>query len=71
MGKPPFIDVYERVAATGQPMHFETFFEPMKQHYRISVFSPAKGQFATVFEDITERKGTLEIANPGGSPDAG
>ena len=56
-GKPPFIDVYERVAATGQPVHFETFFEPIKKHYRISVFSPAKGQFATVFEDITERKG--------------
>lgn len=57
MGKPPFIDVYERVAATGQPVHFETFFKPMNKHFRISVFSPAKGQFATVFEDVTERTG--------------
>ncbi len=56
MGRPPFIDVYERVAATGQPVHFETVFEPMNRHFRISVFSPARGQFATVFEDITERK---------------
>ena len=30
----------------------------MKKHFSISVFSPARGNFATVFSDITERKKT-------------
>jgi signal transduction histidine kinase len=28
----------------------------MQKSFRISVFSPARGKFATVFEDITERR---------------
>jgi two-component system cell cycle sensor histidine kinase/response regulator CckA len=56
VGKPPYFDVYERVAATGVPAHFETYFEPLGKHFSISVFSPGRGQFATVFEDITEHK---------------
>lgn len=56
IGEPPYIEVYARVAATGKHHNFETYFDPLKKHYRISVFSPAKGLFATVFEDITERK---------------
>jgi PAS domain S-box-containing protein len=55
-GKPPYFDVYERVAATGKPESFETYFPPMQKHFSISAFSPGKGSFATVFTDITERK---------------
>ena len=55
-GKPPYFDIYEKVAATKRPAHFETYFEPLKRHFRISVFSPGEGLFATVFDDITERK---------------
>lgn len=54
--EPPYLDVYARVASSGRPVSFETYFEPMKKHFSISVFSPAKGKFATVFSDITERK---------------
>lgn len=53
---PPFLDIYARVAETGEPEKFDTWFPPMKKHFLISTFSPARGQFATVFEDITERK---------------
>ena len=53
---PPYLEVYARVAETGLPETFETYFAPMQKSFRISVFSPAKGQFATVFEDITPRK---------------
>jgi PAS domain S-box-containing protein len=55
-GGPPYLDVYARVAATGKPEHFETEFAPMQKSFRISVFSPTRGQFATVFSDVTERK---------------
>ncbi|MBI5679791.1 MAG: PAS domain S-box protein [Methanobacterium sp.] len=55
-GKPPYIDIYAKVANTGVSDSFETYFEPMDKHFFISVFCPKKGHFATVFEDITERK---------------
>ena len=58
---PPYLDTYARVAATGQPEMFEQYFEPLKKHFSISVFSPEKGQFATIFEDITERKQAEEF----------
>lgn len=55
-GKPPYIEIYSEVAETGNPAHFETYFEPLDKYFNISVFSPSKGTFATVFEDITSRK---------------
>jgi PAS domain S-box-containing protein len=55
-GKAPYLEVYSKVAQTGNPDYFETYFEPMDKYFRISVFSPSKGNFATVFEDITDRK---------------
>jgi PAS domain S-box-containing protein len=56
IGQPPYIEIYAKVAASGQPTSFETYFPPMDKHFSISVFSPRRGQFATVFTDITERK---------------
>jgi PAS domain S-box-containing protein len=53
---PPYLDVYAKVASGGPPEYFETFFAPMKKHFAISVFSPGEGKFATIFQDITERK---------------
>lgn len=41
-GKPPYFDIYERVAASGKPESFETYFPPMQKHFSISAFSPAK-----------------------------
>lgn len=55
-GTPPFFDVFGRVALTGEPAKVEVYFEPMQKHFRISICSPGKHQFATVFEDITARK---------------
>jgi len=55
-GSPPYIEIYAKVAAIGQPASFETYFPPMDKHFSISVFSPRRGQFAAIFSDITERK---------------
>ena len=56
IGVPPYLEVYAGVALTGNAARFDTRFEPMGLDFSISVFSPAMNQFATVFEDITERK---------------
>ncbi len=53
---PPYLQEYGAVAQGGPPMAFETYFPPLEKHFRISVISPGPDQFATVFEDITERR---------------
>lgn len=54
--KPPFLDTYAEVARSGQSTSFEKHFEALDKDFAISVFSPERGKFAVVFEDITERK---------------
>jgi PAS domain S-box-containing protein len=56
MAAPPYLEEYENVARTGEPYSVETYFAPMEKQFRIIVFSPKRGFFATVFEDISERK---------------
>lgn len=53
---PPFLETYARVVQTGKPEVFETFFPPLGKYFQIAVYCPAAGTFATIFEDITERK---------------
>ena len=55
-GEAPFLEIYARVAETGVPDSFEVYWPPMKKHFIISIFSPEKGQFGTVFMDITRQK---------------
>ena len=57
-GEPPYLNVFAQVASSGKPASFETYFPPMQKHFSISVFSPSKGKFTTVFHDITELKQT-------------
>lgn len=53
---PPFFKKYLNVAETGKPISFEQYFPPMNKYFHVSVYSPGKGMFATVFLDISERK---------------
>ncbi len=55
-GEAPYLGEYARVAEGGGPFCFETYFAPMERHFQITVTSPFRGRFATVFEDVTERK---------------
>ena len=54
--KPPYFDIFSRVALTGNPEVFESYFAPLDKHFSISVYCPFKGSFATIFENITERR---------------
>jgi PAS domain S-box-containing protein len=49
------IDTYGKVAVTGESIDFETFSPDLSSYFRISAFSPKKGYFAVIFENITSR----------------
>jgi PAS domain S-box-containing protein len=57
----PYLDIYAEVSATGQPVSFDTFFPLMDKYFKVSAFRPEPGQFATIFEDVTERKRAEEL----------
>ena len=53
---PELFEIYGRVALTGQKEKFEHMLKPLNLWLDVSVYSPNKGYFAAVLEDITERK---------------
>ena len=53
---PPYFEILQHVATSGESTDFETFFAPMQKHFSASVFSPGKDEFVTIFRDITEQK---------------
>jgi len=53
---PELFEAYGRVALTGKPERFETFVNALRIWFCISVYSPEKGYFVAVFDNITERK---------------
>ena len=61
-GQAPYLDLYAPVAETGVPVVFETEFAPMGKVFKISVFSPERGRFATLSTDITLIKKEIEKA---------
>jgi len=50
------IEIYGRVALTGSTASFEKFIESMNRFMQISAFRIGPGRFATIFQDITQRK---------------
>lgn len=54
----PYFDEYSKVAITGKPYTFYTYYPPMGKHFMISVVSPGKNKFATITTDITLIKET-------------
>ena len=53
---PELFSIYGKVALTGKGTNFEVYFEPLAIWLTISVYSPQKGYFVALFENITERK---------------
>ena len=52
----PYLNIYSKVAKTKESTTFETYFPPMNRDFRISVISPKKGEFITIFNDISEHR---------------
>jgi len=51
-----WIDLYGRVAVTGQSAVFENYTHALGRYYAGSAYSPRPNQFAVTFVDVTERK---------------
>ncbi|NOU36832.1 MAG: response regulator [Kiritimatiellaceae bacterium] len=58
--EPVWIETYGKVALTGVPVQIDDFSGELGRHYSVSAYSPRKGQFATVFADITAQKAAEE-----------
>ncbi len=54
--EPFWIETYGQVALSGQSVRLEQFAAPLGRYYNTVAYSPRPGQFACLFEDITERK---------------
>ncbi|MCW4024258.1 MAG: GAF domain-containing protein [Candidatus Bathyarchaeota archaeon] len=54
---PELFCIYSRVAQSGKVEKHEVYSKPLDLWLSISVYSPLKGYFAAVLEDITSRKG--------------
>lgn len=52
---PKWIEVYGKVALSGESVHFDNYSPALKRHYDVYSFSPAPGQFAVLFTDVTKR----------------
>ena len=50
------IETCGRVAFSGKPEKFEVYFKPLLKWFSISLFSPKRGFFMGIFQDITDRK---------------
>ncbi|MCP4135283.1 MAG: response regulator [bacterium] len=58
---PELLDIYGRVALTGEKKQFESYLHALNMWFSVSAYSPEEKFFIAVFEDITERK-QAEIA---------
>ncbi len=54
--KPDLISIYGDVALKGEAAKFEVQFKPFNKWYSISAYSPMKGYFVALFDDVTLRK---------------
>jgi PAS domain S-box-containing protein len=53
---PEVFEIYGRVVRSGKPERFETLVKPVGIWFDISVYSPKKDYFVTIFDNITKRK---------------
>ncbi|MFO7815696.1 MAG: PAS domain S-box protein [Halanaerobiales bacterium] len=51
-----WIQFYGEIALTGKIINFEKYYEPLGRWYEVKAYSQEKGYFATIFNEITERK---------------
>jgi len=52
----PYLDIYSRVVESGESASFETGFDPLGRIFQVSALRTGVDRFATVFEDVTDRR---------------
>jgi PAS domain S-box-containing protein len=55
--EPEWIERYGEVAKTGRPATFDSYSAALDRHFHVTAYRPQIGQFAVIFEDITDRLG--------------
>ena len=63
--QPEILELYGRVARTGQPERVELYVSPLMIWLDISAYSVQKDHFVAVFENITERKKAEQLVVEG------
>lgn len=51
-----WIETYGQVALGGEPVRVERYIRQLGRYFEVAAFSPEKGRFAIIFNDITERR---------------
>ncbi|MFO7868076.1 MAG: PAS domain S-box protein [Bacteroidales bacterium] len=55
------LQVYTKVAETGESTTIEYYVKELDKYFEIYVYQPKKGQFATIFNDITTCKQAINL----------
>lgn len=58
---PPYIKEYVEVCNSGNPITFETYYQPFDKYFLVSVVSPSKNKFATITTDISSNKHSQQL----------
>lgn len=61
--KAPFIDLYAKVAETGEPISFEQFFEPMKKYFFYFCFFARKRRICNCISGYYRKKTSRDFVN--------
>ena len=56
------IDLFGRVALSGEPASFEHYAQPLERYLFVNAYRVGENRFATVFTDITEQKRNEQAA---------
>ena len=55
---PQWVEIYGKVALTGEPMQFDSHSTPLNKDYEVFAYSPAPKQFAVLFTDSNRTQAT-------------
>ena len=61
--EPYWIEMFGRVALTGEPVFYENYSVDIDKHFEVMTFRPAPRQFACIIQDVTERKHSEDRIN--------
>lgn len=56
--EPFWIEIYGKVALTGESVKFEQYFKTLDKYFKVGASSPELGKFFTILTDITDLKKT-------------